>query len=624
MKLDPTVMRTMSPQDFRVLEAVEKGMKDHALVPLPLVSSIANLRHGGCHKIISSLLRDKLLSHENKRQSQVDGYRITNAGYDILALHHLKRQRTGTSSEGGGGGGGAGAGGRGGFGDGMHSVNTTTNGGERGGGGVVAALGPRIGTGKESDVYLGVDPQGRQLVLKFHRLGRTSFRSVRKNRDYSSSSSSSKNQAHSWLFLSRLSALKEYAFMKALHDVGYPTPTPIAHNRHVVCMSLVRGIPLYQIYPSQLSVEQAQDIYEQAADLTARLARHGLVHCDLNEFNLLVDLSGIQAKVATRKDEDPYVRHSGQSVAGTKSLGALSKPSFWDQAHQPQVAPQSHHLAPNKADDDDEKEEKGAAPDAEPVAYLPNGQPKPVVTLIDFPQMVSISHPNAQELYQRDLACLDRFFTRKLLCQIGDVAVDVRWESVVGSGAGDDGNEGVGGGDGSTTQSSAPRPRQQLDAQLRASGYTPKQCQDLELYYYESGPRPIASAIDEVEDEEDDEDEDDSEEDERGESDDDSTTSGDRAAGGSDPAKGEGERGGDRFARDVEEESSDDDDDVPASASAADLVGMDREQMRERAKAQVRRQIEGQKRKDRKHGAFRKRNSNKTFVKGKRVFSEAY
>jgi RIO kinase 2 len=89
MKLDPTVMRTMNAQDFRVLEAVEKGMKNHALVPLPLITSIANLRHGGTNKIISSLLRDNLLSHECRKQGY-DGYRITNAGYDILALQNLK------------------------------------------------------------------------------------------------------------------------------------------------------------------------------------------------------------------------------------------------------------------------------------------------------------------------------------------------------------------------------------------------------------------------------------------------------------------------------------------------------------------------------------------------------
>ena len=108
MKLDPTVMRTMDKKDFRVLEAVEKGMQNHGLVPEALVATLANLRHGGTGKIISTLLRDKLLSHESKKGGY-DGYRITNAGYDILALHNLKTR------------------------------------------GFVAALGDRIGTGKESE-----------------------------------------------------------------------------------------------------------------------------------------------------------------------------------------------------------------------------------------------------------------------------------------------------------------------------------------------------------------------------------------------------------------------------------------------------------------------------------------
>jgi RIO kinase 2 len=112
----------------------------------------------------------------------------------------------------------------------------------------IGIIGQRVGTGKESDVYLAVDPSGTQCILKIHRLGRTSFRNVRKKRDYFGKAGTS---AHSWLFLSRLSALKEYAFMKALYDVGYPTPTPIAHNRHIVCMSLVRG-SLYQIFQSSI------------------------------------------------------------------------------------------------------------------------------------------------------------------------------------------------------------------------------------------------------------------------------------------------------------------------------------------------------------------------------------
>lgn len=105
MKLDPTVMRTMGKQDFRVLAAVESGMKNHSLVPIALVNSIANLRHGGTNKILSSLLRDKLLSHD--QSCGYDGYRLTNCGYDILALWGLKSR------------------------------------------GIIAGLGDKIGTGKE-------------------------------------------------------------------------------------------------------------------------------------------------------------------------------------------------------------------------------------------------------------------------------------------------------------------------------------------------------------------------------------------------------------------------------------------------------------------------------------------
>jgi len=268
MKLDPTVMRTMNRQDFRVLQAVETGMKNHSLVPIALINSIANLRHGGTNKIISSLLRDKLLSHD--QSCGYDGYRLTNSGYDILALHNLKSR------------------------------------------GIIAGLGDKIGTGKESDVYLAITPRNTQIVLKFHRLGRTSFRDVKKKRDYFMVNALSKNKKqgtqyrtlpNSWLFLSRTSAIKEFAFMKALYDVDYPTPKPVSQNRHVVAMGLVRGVPLYQLHSNRVSAEQAQSVFEQSAILAGRLAQHGLVHCYLNQFNLMVDMSGVQVKIALANEK---------------------------------------------------------------------------------------------------------------------------------------------------------------------------------------------------------------------------------------------------------------------------------------------------------------------------------
>ena len=524
-------MRTMSSQDFRVLEAVEKGMKKHALVPLALVNSLANLRHGGSHKVVSSLLRDKLLSHECKKNSY-DGYRLTNAGYDILALHNLKAR------------------------------------------GVVAALGQRVGTGKESDIYLAATPEGKQIVLKFHRLGRTSFRNVKKKRDYFGKAT---QQAHSWLFLSRLSALKEFAFMKALYEVHYPTPVPLAHNRHIVAMSLVRGLPLYQVFPKQLSVDQAADIYDQAIGLAARLAQHGLVHCDLNEFNLLVDLSGIQA-LATDAAEDPYVRHSGQSVVvAGDDAGTLSKPA-WEQSLE--------------ATDEIEL--------PKPVGLLRNGEPKPVVTLIDFPQMISIKHPNAKELYERDLACLRRFFEMKLQCTIPEEHDHVaQWELV------------------SQPSSVVEKldSEKRLDTELKASGFSDAMGLGLELYYFENGPGGGESIL-------------------REEDDEDESEAGDQSSDKSLPADSDEDAEGNRETLEEglsfigKDGASDSDEEDLNESVVVDLLNTEvletiaRDKVLERAKERVRKQLEDERRRSRRKGAFRKGNKNKMYVKGKRVMSE--
>ena len=46
------------------------GMKNHDLVPVELIASIAKLRHGGTHKILSTLLTFKLIAHD---RSAYDG-----------------------------------------------------------------------------------------------------------------------------------------------------------------------------------------------------------------------------------------------------------------------------------------------------------------------------------------------------------------------------------------------------------------------------------------------------------------------------------------------------------------------------------------------------------------------
>ena len=140
--------------------------------------------------------------------------------------------------------------------------------------------------------------------------------------------------------------------MSALHAKGFPVPRPIDANRHCVVMELAKayqvGPPLTHTfrralpYPASAqswicaraqlnsiqTLRHPATVFNKLMELIIRLGSYGLIHCDFNEFNLLVD--------------------------------------------------------------DDEN-----------------------VTLIDFPQMISTSHPNARSYFDRDVACIETFFRRR-------------------------------------------------------------------------------------------------------------------------------------------------------------------------------------------------------------------
>lgn len=47
------------------------GMKNHELVPAALAASIANLQHGGVHKVLKELCKHRLLSYERGKKCNV-------------------------------------------------------------------------------------------------------------------------------------------------------------------------------------------------------------------------------------------------------------------------------------------------------------------------------------------------------------------------------------------------------------------------------------------------------------------------------------------------------------------------------------------------------------------------
>ncbi|PRT56908.1 Serine/threonine-protein kinase RIO2 [Wickerhamiella sorbophila] len=236
MKLDTSHMRYLSKSDFRVLTSIEMGSKNHDIVPTPLIHSISGIKNASLvNKCISNLAKIKLISRV--RNAKYDGFRLSYKGYDYLALKAMVQRES------------------------------------------LYAVGVQIGIGKESDIFSVANKNGETLCLKVHRLGRISFRTVKNSRDYLG-----KRQSASWMYLSRLAAEKEYKFMQVLYDAGFSVPKPIDNSRHHVLMSLIDGMAMLKLREH----DDPERLYNLLMNFIRRLASQGLIHCDFNEFNIMI------------------------------------------------------------------------------------------------------------------------------------------------------------------------------------------------------------------------------------------------------------------------------------------------------------------------------------------------
>ncbi|KAF1964644.1 RIO1-domain-containing protein [Bimuria novae-zelandiae CBS 107.79] len=345
MKLNVKNIRYVTPEDWRVLTAAEMGSRNHEVVPTPLIAQLAGLRSGnGVHRSISNLAKIGLIA--KVKNAKYDGYRLTYGGLDYLAMH-------------------------------SHTKSST-----------IYSVGNQIGVGKESDILVCANEAGKQQVLKIHRLGRISFRTVKANRDYLRN-----RQSASWMYMSRLAAVKEFEFMKALRREDFPVPEPLGQNRHTVVMSLIDAFPMRQIS----TVGDPASLYAELLSLIVRLAQYGLIHGDFNEFNILVE---------EKPEED-----------GNVSL---------------------------------------------------------IPTIIDFPQMVSISHPNAEYYFDRDVACIKRFFDRRFGFTSDEPGPFFK----------------------DATKTLVKR----LDVEVEASGFSKKMAKELDIYMKEHGIDGDAGDIERDED----------------------------------------------------------------------------------------------------------------------------
>ena len=215
-------IKDLSNEEVRVLKAFSNLIYDHEVIDEQLLATSSKM-HLDRVKFALSKLNEKRLIFKSQK-----GYIILSAGLDAIALKILADKD------------------------------------------IVHGLGKPIGLGKESDVFEGMRYDER-VAIKFFRIGRTSFRDVRKRYF----------KEHNWLTINIEAARNEFKILNELYNYC-KVPKPIANVKHVIVMQLIEGERI--IY---YRVEDPEHILTSILEEIRKAYKRGIIIADLSEYNIL-------------------------------------------------------------------------------------------------------------------------------------------------------------------------------------------------------------------------------------------------------------------------------------------------------------------------------------------------
>jgi len=225
--------RNLESEDFRILQVIEAAMAKHEFVPKEVIAKYSKFPEEEVAFRLEKLHKFRLI---RQTKQPYLGFTLNYAGYDCLAINAFVKA------------------------------------------GILEAFGKPLGVGKEADVYDALTPTGERIAIKFHRLGRISFRQTRRKRSWTM------EDVH-WLLRSRKAAEKEYEALMLVYPKGVAVPKPINQNRHAIAMSAIEGAELAQCReipnPRKVLLEILRNVRE--AYLKA-----GVIHADLSEYNIIL------------------------------------------------------------------------------------------------------------------------------------------------------------------------------------------------------------------------------------------------------------------------------------------------------------------------------------------------
>jgi RIO kinase 2 len=215
--------------DFKILKVFASSLKNRQFLNLTTLSQYANLSQSLIEHHLERLVKFGLISKSNI------GYTLLVTGLDIYVLKILSNKN------------------------------------------IITALGPQIGIGKEAEVYLARDLLDQDRILKMFRLGRSSFKQIKRKRDVSTG-------INSWLLLNIETAKKEYDILTYLRDSSSSFPTPLYRSFHCIVMEAIYGNRLSDIE----NLNDPELVLEKIINNITIAYRKGYINGDLNEYNILV------------------------------------------------------------------------------------------------------------------------------------------------------------------------------------------------------------------------------------------------------------------------------------------------------------------------------------------------
>ena len=231
------VFRQLESEDFRILNIIESAMSKREFVPIEQIQKYAKLPMDRIEFTLGKLSKLGLIF---RTKGAYVGYTLNYAGYDCLAINTLVKA------------------------------------------GIIDSFGKTLGVGKEADVYDALSRDGKRIAVKFHRLGRISFRQTRRKRGYI-------REHSTWLFQSHVSAEKEFQAMQLVYKNGVSVPEPISQNRHVIAMGMIEGAELSKYKEVQKPEKILKEILRNVRK--TYLKAH-IIHADLSDYNIILKPDG--------------------------------------------------------------------------------------------------------------------------------------------------------------------------------------------------------------------------------------------------------------------------------------------------------------------------------------------